>query len=350
MKVFGLAGGAVAVRFAAAPAARCSEPAPSHAKIFRVLGSAPSEAYSRRDVRRMLSVSERQLQSWEKQKLIPHQEKFAFGDLIALRTLVQLRKSNVPAVQIRRAVSALRDKLGAVSDPLKEFKIYSDGKKITVKLAGGKMDPISGQLLLNFDETELNKMLSFPRKPADDKSASLARQFEATLWFEKALDLEQSGARVEQVIEAYHSVITLDPQCAGALVNLGTIYFHLKKWDEAECHYRKALEADPAYSLAHFNLGNLFDEKGDQPHALLHYLMAIRLDPNYGDAHYNLALVYQSSGQALRAVRHWKIYLKLDSSSPWATIARQELEKLRRATVLTGSTPRSGRHGPENAS
>ncbi len=297
----------------------------------------------------MLSVSERQLQSWEKQKLIPHQEQFAFGDLIALRTLVQLRKSNVPAARIRSAVSALRQKLGMVSDPLKEFKIYSDGKKITVKLAGAKMDPVSGQLLLNFDEAELNKMLSFPRKP-DDTSASLERKFEATLWFEKALDLEQTGAPIEQVIEAYHSAITLDPQSAGALVNLGTIYFHLKKWDEAERYYRKALEADPAYALAHFNLGNLFDEKGDQPHALLHYLMAIRLEPNYGDAHYNLALAYQSSGQTLRAVRHWKIYLKLDPSSPWATIARQELEKLRRATVLSGAAPRSGRQGPENAS
>ncbi len=99
---------------------------------------------------------------------------------------------------------------------------------------------------------------------------------------------------------------------------------------------RRSVEADPAYALAHFNLGNLFDEIGDRTQALLHYMVAIRLNPNYSDAHYNLALLYQGSGQLLRAVRHWKIYLKLDAGSPWAAIARQELDKLREATIVQG--------------
>jgi tetratricopeptide (TPR) repeat protein len=73
--------------------------------------------------------------------------------------------------------------------------------------------------------------------------------------------------------------------------------------------------------------------------------MAIRLNPSYGDAHYNLALLYQSSGQALRAVRHWRAYLKIDPASPWAAIARQELDKLCRDTILTGSKSRT--RGPD---
>jgi tetratricopeptide (TPR) repeat protein len=66
-------------------------------------------------------------------------------------------------------------------------------------------------------------------------------------------------------------------------------------------------------------------------------LVALRLDANYADAHYNVALLYQSSGQLMRAVRHWKAYLKLDPSSTWAAIARQELDKLRHATLIQGS-------------
>jgi len=46
----------------------------------------------------------------------------------------------------------------------------------------------------------------------------------------------------------------------------------------------------------------------------------------------------------MRAVRHWKAYLKLDPDSPWAAIARQELDKLRRVTLVKGYEP-SGR-GP----
>lgn len=288
----------------------------------------------------MLGISHRQLRSWEKENLVPSLEAYAFSDLIALRTLARLKEHRISAPRIRQAVAALREKLRAVSDPLKELKIFSDGKRIAVQIAGGKMEPISGQLLLDFDQAELHKMLSFPRHPeARDKTAKAAREFEAGLWFEKALELEQAGAPVGEIIRAYQNAIDLDPRSAGALVNLGTVYFHLRNWDQAEQHYKKALEADPSYSLAHFNLGNLFDEKGDRSQAFLHYLMAIRLNPGYADAHYNLALLYQSTGQALRAVRHWKIYLKLDSTSPWAVIARQELDKLRRATVVKGSKP-----------
>lgn len=296
--------------------------------------SAPKHSYSRREVCRLTAISERQLRGWEKQDLIPALETFAFSDLIALRTLARLRANRVPASRIRLAVTALREKLKGVTDPLKELRIFADGKRVTVQMGGSQMEPVSGQLLLNFDKEELHKMLSFPRSQARRRDEAVARQFEAVLWFEKALELEQTGAPVEEVIEAYKKAVALDPTSAGALVNLGTVYFHLKAWDEAERYYKQALEADPSYALAHFNLGNLYDETNDQSKALMHYLLALRLNPNYSDAHYNLALLYQGAGQALRAVRHWKAYLKLDPASPWAGIARQELDKLRRATLV----------------
>ena len=62
----------------------------------------------------------------------------------------------------------------------------------------------------------------------------------------------------------------------------------------------------------------------------------MRLSPSYADAHYNLALLYQGSGQVMESVRHWKTYLKLDPNSSWAAIARRELDKLRRYTVVSG--------------
>jgi len=317
------------------------------ATIVRVPAGALQNVYSRDEVRRMLDVTERRIRSWEEEGLIPRLGSYTFADLLALRTLVRLRQDGISPTRIRKAVSALRDKLGSVSDPLKELKIFAVGKRIAVQVEGARMEPVSGQLLLDFDREELHKMLSFPRQPkaAQGKSAEAAREFEASLWFAKALDLEQVGAPLDQVIEAYQKAIELDPLSAGALVNLGTIHFHLRHWSEAEKFYRLAIEADPGYALAHFNLGNLYDEKSDRSQALLHYLMAIRLNPAYADAHYNLALLYQASGQLLRAVRHWKTYLKLDSGSRWASIARQELEKLRRATIVAGSKPQGPRAG-----
>ncbi len=297
------------------------------------------QAYSREEVRRLLDVSERQLRSWEKQEFFAPAEFFDFTDLLALRTLVGLRANKIPTAQIRTAIAALRKRLVHVRNPLTELKIYSQGNKIRVQLDGQKMEPVTGQLLLNFDEVEIKKLFAFPTASSEETShAGLHRKRkEAELWFEKGLSLEQAGAPLDEVIDAYRRASEIDPSSAGALVNLGTVYFNLRSWRDAERHYRKALEVDPEYALAHYNLGNLFDEKGDRNKALHHYLAAIKLHPNYADAHYNVALVYQSLNQPWRAVQHWKKYLKLDPASTWADIARRELEKLRQSTIVRGT-------------
>ena len=300
--------------------------------------AATKQAYSREEVRRFLGVSEQQLRSWEKQKFIPAGKSFSFSDLLALRTLAALRKNRIAPAQIRNALDAVRVRLRDIRNPLTELKLYSDGRKIQVQFAGQKMEPVSGQLLLDFDEAEISKLLSFPgATPAADTPATQnQKRREAETWFERGLELEQVGAPMEEIILAYEKAAELDPTSAGALVNLGTVYFNARNWREAERRYRKALEIDAEYALAHFNLGNLFDERGDRTKALSHYQAALKVHANYADAHYNIALLYQATNQALKAVRHWKAYLKLDPSSTWADIARRELDKLRASTIVRG--------------
>ena len=299
---------------------------------------ATKQAYSREEVLRLLGVSERQLKSWEKQKFVSASGSFHFSDILALRTLIGLRDSKIPPAQIRKALDALRARLRHVHDPLTELKIYSRGKKIQVQFAGQKMEPISGQLLLDFDEAEISKLLSFPGQTARENTGARKHKsrLEAEQWFEKGLELEQSGAPMEEILDAYRKAAEIDPTSAGALVNLGTVYFNARNWREAESQYRKALEVDPHYALAYFNLGNLYDEKGDRAQALAHYLSALRFQPNYADAHYNVALLYQSTGQSLKALGHWKQYLKLDPNSSWAIIARREIAKLKDSTIVRG--------------
>lgn len=297
-----------------------------------------NQEYSREEAKRVVDVSERQLRSWEKQKLIPASQSFGFSELVALKTLVKLRQQKFRPERIRQVITALRKTLNGIENPLAELKIFSEGKRIGVQISGRRMEAISGQLLFDFDTQELNKLLSFPAKGQhpNERRARHSQKVEAELWFQRALDLEQSGAPVEEIIEAYERASELDEQSAGALVNLGTLHFNARRWADAERYYRRALDADPNYALAHFNLGNLYDEKGDRGKALNHYIAAIRLHSTYADAHYNIALLYQTSGQVMKAVRHWRIYLKLDPGSSWSIIARRELDKLRKATVLDG--------------
>ena len=53
----------------------------------------------------------------------------------------------------------------------------------------------------------------------------LKSKIEADYWFERGLELEQTGAPHERVIEAYQKAANLDPQSAAAVVNLGTVFF-----------------------------------------------------------------------------------------------------------------------------
>ena len=278
----------------------------------------------------MLDVSERQLRSWEKQGLITGGEIFSFTDIIALRTLLKLREKRVPAKTIGQAVHSLRVKLSHIERPLSELRISSERGKISVQVSGQTMEALTGQLLLDFDAARLSGPTAFPGKAA----SNLSRWREAEHWFQRGLMLEETGAPEDRALEAYTKAVELNPEAAGALVNLGTLYFRMGKLPKAETYYLQAIAADPHYAMAHFNLGNLYDEQGDPARAREHYLTSLKLNPQYADAYFNLALVSEQIGDNMKAVSYWNSYLKLDASSTWAQTARRQLERLKQATLV----------------
>jgi tetratricopeptide (TPR) repeat protein len=301
-----------------------------------VVETAPQQ-YSREDVRRMLAISGQQLRGWQRKGFIPPDDAFSFSDLIALRALQKLRESRIPSKQIGRALVSLKQKLSDVEWPLSELKIVSNGRSIAVQLAGQKMEAITGQMLFDFDTAEIAAVRAFPQsaKAHGGKHQKQADEKQAEVWFQRGLELEESGAPPMEALEAYKKAVELNSSAAGALVNLGTIHYHLNKFKEAVEYYQKAIEVDPRYPLAHFNMGNLRDEQGHIAQALEHYETALKLNPDYADAHYNVALLCEQTGDFLKATKHWKAYLKVDGSSSWASIARRQLEKLRKITVVS---------------
>jgi tetratricopeptide (TPR) repeat protein len=306
------------------------------------------QAYTRDQVLRVSGVSERQVRIWERAGLIPRRDDYAIADLKSLQTLEKLRLAGLGPKRIAQVFTTIQDKLNGITDPLTEVTVLIENKDVHVLVDGQRMQASSGQLLFNFDRQEISRLLSFPkeRKEETEQASVQKRVADAADWFQRGLDVEQTGVNLDRAVAAYERAIELDPNCVGALVNLGTIHFHARQWKKAETHYKRALEAEPEYALGHFNLGNLFDERGEVALAFEHYAVALRIAPNYADAHYNLALLCQRVGQTMRAVRHWRAYLKLDPSSNWAEIARRELAKLRDATVVRGENPNDGQRSP----
>lgn len=289
------------------------------------------QSWTRKEICRVLSLEERQLRSWEKQGLIPPSDTYAFSDLLTLRTLNTLRAQKVPVDHIRESFQSMQDRFGHRPG---DVKIVTEGKRISIQYSGQRIEPVTGQLFFDFDTAPP----AAPRMMVAKPDAGWSRE-QSDFWFQKGLELEQSNAPVQESVAAYLKAVELNPRAAGALVNLGTIFFHKREWSKSEQYYRAAVEADPNYALAHYNLGNLYDERNDSDGAYLHYHAALKLQPQYADAHYNLALLHQGQGDMMRALGHWQAYLKIDPSSQWALIAKREIAKIKQTTVVDGAKP-----------
>ena len=280
-------------------------------------------SYSRQDVLRILQISSRQLQGWERAGLITQREIYSFQDLGQLRTLRSLREEDVSAASIRHSIVAMKAVAG-MSNPLQEASLVRTGTRLAFRCDGAMVDPIRRQLLFDFDR--LDKQLAAPEVCQLPRSTS-AHSVGVQDLFVAAVQAEELGDK-QRAITIYEEMLALDPVYAPAYINLGTIYFHLRQFDRAEALYRRATETDPGYVLAFFDLGNVLDELERPDESIAAYQRSIALSPRYADAHYNLALAFERKGDRRAALRHWEAYVRLDKSGPWAEHARGQIRKL----------------------
>ncbi len=276
------------------------------------------DRFSPDEVQRILGLTGKQLDYWDRLRLVsPRKEQgnrfYDFGDLIGLRTVKQLVEKGVPANRLRRALAALREKLAQVHAPLSELRVLSDGKDIVVERGGARLEPLSGQFVLNFETREL-----------DERVRVIAGR-NADEWLATALEYEAEGKTRAEAIDAYDRALCVDPQRSEVLINCGTLYYEDGNLEKATEYFRRALALDAENALAHYNLGSVLEEAGEVEAARQHLRQAVLLDPNYPDAHYNLAFVCEKLGAYAEARQHWEAYVRLDPAGPWCNYARQRL-------------------------
>jgi tetratricopeptide (TPR) repeat protein len=277
-----------------------------------------TDRFSPENVQRILGLTARQLDYWDRLRLVSPQKElenrfYDFRDLIGLRTVKQLVEEGVPANRLRRALIALREKLVQVQAPLTELRILSDGKDVIVERHGARLEPLSGQFVLNFGTRELGeKVHVIAERNADE-------------WLALALEYEADKKTRTEAMDAYDRALRVDPAKIDALLNCGTLHYENGNFEKASEYFGRAISAQPDSALAHFNLGSVLEEMGDVDTARKHLRQAVRLDPDYPDAQYNLAYVCEKLGAFAEGREHWQAYLKLDPVGPWSNYARQRL-------------------------
>jgi tetratricopeptide (TPR) repeat protein len=291
--------------------------------------------YSRQDVIRILHLQARQLTAWERAGLISPKDDYSFEALGQLRRLRDLQATTkISAKNIRASVEAMQ-RLGGVRNPLLEASFVRRGSRLSFRHGGALMDPLTQQLAFDFETAPARQL-----RVVGSGDAGLRQAAEIQEMFLRAVQLEENPATIQAAAEIYAAILVMRPQHAPALINLGTIHYNLRRFEDAEGLYRQATVADPEYALAFFDLGNVLDEMQRLAEATTAYQKAVALVPQYADAHYNLALAYERQGQRRRALRHWLAYVRLDPVGPWANHAREQARKILNTEKLSIVTRR----------
>jgi len=293
--------------------------------------------YSRQDVLRILQITTRQLQGWERAGLITQRETYTFQDLGELRTLRSLREEDVPAASIRQSIAAMQAVAG-LTNPLQQASVVRTGTRLAFRANGAMVDPIRRQLLFDFERVD-GQPATADVAPMRRTGSGISRDVQEL--FIAAVQAEEAGEK-QRAIALYEEILRIDPKYAPGYINLGTLHFHLRQFKKAEELYRKATETDPGYVLAFFDLGNVLDELERHDESIASYQRSVELSPRYADAHYNLALALERKGELRAAMRHWQAYLRLDKSGPWADHARAQIRKLLDREKLTVAWRASG--------
>jgi DNA-binding transcriptional MerR regulator len=286
-----------------------------------------TDLFTSGEIARLLSISPTRLRTLDRAGVVSPTARrrgrraYTFSDLIALRTAQTLLQQRVRLRDVTRAVSALRRSLPRVTRPLQELRIVSDGQRVVVRSQDGSFEPLTGQMLLDFEVKTLRDDVVRVLRP----SAGRERARTAYELYLRASQLDEEPLTMDEAERLYHEAIALDPWLAIAYTNLGNIRFRRQDGSNAEELYKKALEIDPRQPEAQYNLGYVMLERGEPDTSIPLFLGAIQSDPKFSDAYFNLAMAYEQVGESQKARPYWKSYIMLEPSGTWTEIAKRHL-------------------------
>src|SRR3954469_11841740 len=112
------------------------------------------QRYSRTDLLRILRITSRQLQAWEKAALVTTAESYSFFDLLQVKKVRDLCAEKVRPAMIRQSLQAMQKQVAGMQNPLLEAGAFTTGHRIAFRHQGKVVEPIAGQFLFDFNAQE----------------------------------------------------------------------------------------------------------------------------------------------------------------------------------------------------
>jgi len=282
-----------------------------------------SGAYSSRDVAAIVGISESRVRYWAQTGVAGPSQKadgralYSFQDLVGVKAAKELLDGGLSLQRARKNLEALRAQLGD-NRPLANVRVRSDGERVVVSSDGATFEPLTGQLVMDFQLDELHG-----RVAALPTNAPATRAESAWAWFVEGGECEARGDD-DRALIAYQKALEGDPALAAAHTNVGNLYYRRGERGDARAAYEQALALDPEQPEARYNLANLLDDVGDRAAARMEWTRVVAACPEFADAHYNLALACARDGEDDAARLHLRRYLALvpDDERAGALLAR----------------------------
>jgi tetratricopeptide (TPR) repeat protein len=142
----------------------------------------------------------------------------------------------------------------------------------------------------------------------------------AFIHYEKSLKLKPDNGKIhykkglllaiggmnEEAIEEFKNALKKVPKHALSYQGIGVAYFQMRKYDDAESSFKKALDLDQNLWRAHNFLGVIYDYKKQYKKAVREYKTAISLKEDDGSLYNNLGTSYSLAGDYENAVEALK--------------------------------------------
>lgn len=103
--------------------------------------------------------------------------------------------------------------------------------------------------------------------------------------------LLQDLQKDDEAIAAYRKELLYRPKFVESHINLGVIYFRLRRFNEAIASFKVAVLLAPGGYLGFFNLGNVMRALGRYKEALVYFRRALAIDPTSLDVLINMSPV-----------------------------------------------------------
>lgn len=273
------------------------------------------QTFSVQDVERVLRLSRSTIRGLVKTGFVQpargpkRQLLFSFQDLIVLRAARALLDAKISRRRINRSLEDLRRHLPEQM-PLSGLSISAIGDRVVVRDGKNHFQVDDGQYVLGLDVSVENGVLRVVDHQ-QAKATPVPPAATADDWFDQALSLEDADARAAQA--AYERALELEPDFAGAWINLGRLLHARHEEKKAEAVYRRGLKQCGAHPVLLFNLGVVLEDLDRIDDAIAAYQGALGEDPTMADSHFNLARLYEAQGKEQHAIRHLGEYRRLVS-------------------------------------